>query len=216
MHSTPPHQVAVRIGWWYVGKYPVYTSIETVGRSTNLYEDVRASLRQILEGIMLSIDPSIGSNSSMPGWAVYRATVLTASGTLEIDPLGDRPQRLQELTHCLRKLIKEYSPDVLAYEDIPPRRYGGGGAAGHASLLMALGATLAVSGPDRYVRLAPRVWKRLVSGDYRKSDEADAIEMGRITCDLAQHISNTNPPRRFGSRKRPTPARRKGEGHVST
>lgn len=187
-----------------MAKYPIYTSIEAVGRSTILYEDVRAALHPILHGIVLSVDPSIGSHSSQPGFAVYREAQFVTSGTMSIDPEGDRPTRLQELTHQLRKLVREYTPDVCAYEDIPPRRYGGGGATAHASLLMALGATLAVSGPDRYVRLAPRVWKRLVSSTYRKSDEADAVEMGRITCDMAKHISETNPPRRFGSRKRAT------------
>jgi hypothetical protein len=90
----------------------------------------------------------------------------------------------------------------MVYEDIAPRRYGGGSAAGHASLLKAVGAILSVSGPDHYIRFSPRVWKKLVSGTYRKGDEADAREMLRIAVDLAKHISETNPPRKFGKGKK--------------
>jgi hypothetical protein len=90
----------------------------------------------------------------------------------------------------VRKLYKEWDPDVLVYEDIPSQRQGGGNANAHASLLKAVGAILSVSGPDYYVGLMPVSWKRMVREDYVKSDIRDAIEMGWIAIAVARRIAD--------------------------
>lgn len=184
---------------------PAATTLDTVGRTTNLYCDVRACIPDVFCGSLLAVDPSIGSTSSVVGWAWYKHGVLRKSGVFTAHPENDIPTRLQAVAFQLRLLYDETEPDVLAFEDITPRSFRGG-AFSHASLLKALGAILSVSGPTHTIRLAPRVWKRLVSASYRKSDEADAIEMGRIVVDLAQHIQATHPLKpQPKSRKEKTP-----------
>lgn len=139
---------------------------------------------QLQQGIVVAIDPSIGSNSSMPGWAVYKAGELLGSGTFALDLNKGRPQRLQQLAHFLRKLYATWNPDVLVYEEVPSQRYGGGNnfgnAKAHASLLNALGVVLSISGPDYYVGLQPISWKKCARPTYVKSDQADAEEIGWV------------------------------------
>lgn len=137
----------------------------------------------ILGGTMISIDPSCGSQSSLPGYAIYGKGVLQESGVLEIDISKDLPYRLQELN---RALVELGPFDVLCYENIAPRRFGGGGATGHASLLKSVGVVLGAVSYKLALGLRPNYWKRHVSRGYIKSDEADAIEMGRILIDIAR------------------------------
>ncbi len=155
---------------------------------SDAYSSVASCYREILEGVVVVLDPSIGSQSSQPGVAVYVAGVLVESGILPIPHAGSIPKRLQQLTHHLRKLYAQWDPDVLVYEEIPAQRYGGGNAGAHASLLKAVGASLSVSGPDHFVGVHPRSWKVMVSADYVKSDEGDAIEIGRIILAEAKRI----------------------------
>lgn len=159
-----------------------------LGKYTGAYTQIEKCTRQIREGQVVSIDPSIGSTSSMPGWAIYRAGALIDSGTFEINANHSVPDRLRALHSHMRKLYNTYTPDVLVYEDIPPLRQGGGNAASHASLLKALGAILCIPGPDHYVGIQPISWKKMVREEYRKGDEADAVEMGWIVIQEADRI----------------------------
>lgn len=167
-----------------------------LGRDTRAYQQIRGCLVPMLEGIVLSVDPSIGSSSSQPGWAVYRQGQLIISGTIQIDHTLPTWKRLRKLVHGIRKLYKQWEPDVLVYEDIPAQRHGGGNAEAHASLLKAVGAILSVSGPDYYVGLHPLSWKRMVRSSYVKGDENDAIEIGWISIQEARRISEEDPPRK--------------------
>lgn len=171
------------------------------GKGTDLYVDVQGNLKLILEGTMLSVDPSVGSSSSQPGWALYMGGNLVSSGVLEIEVGTPLHYRLQTLAREMRKLYKLYDPDVLAFEDIPSQRYGGGNAEAHASLLKAVGVILSIPGPRGYIRLKPMVWKRLVRDTYVKGDQEDAEEMGRITVQVAQEIQVSDPPRRYRNYK---------------
>lgn len=93
------------------------------------------------------------------------------------------------LANGIRKLYRDFDPDVLVYEEIPAQRYGGGGNANaHASLLKALGVILSVPGPDGYVGIYPISWRKLVRETYVKGDEADAVEIGWIVIELAREI----------------------------
>jgi hypothetical protein len=163
--------------------------IVMLGLKTQAYLQIAELTAELLEGTVVCIDPSIGSTSSMPGWAVYRKTVLLASGIFRIDNTWSTPERLKHLHRYLLDLYAEYPPpDVLVYEDIPARRQGRGNAAGHASLLKAVGAILAAPGPVGHVGLMPISWKSMARDTYRKSDEADAIEMGWVAMEAARYI----------------------------
>lgn len=170
------------------------------GKDTDLYKDVRASLLLILEGKIISLDPSVGSSSSMPGYAVYDRGEFVCAGVLNI-PLGrPLPERLHEVARQTRKLYKTHEPDLVVYEDIPSQRYGGGNAEAHASLLKAVGAILSLKGPRAFVRAKPIVWKRLARSSYVKGDAEDAIEMGYITISVAREIARTDPSRSYSKR----------------
>lgn len=174
------------------------------GRDTDLYREARHAANLLIKGNVVAIDPSVGSTSSMPGWAIYLSGRLAISGTFDI-PIG-RPlsERLQILGIKLRSLYKTYNPDVLVYEDIPSQRYGGGNAEAHASLLKAVGAILAVRGPRATVGMKPTVWKRLVRDTYVKGDREDAEEMGWIAIEVAKEMEQKDPPGNYGQRRRAT------------
>ena len=128
----------------------------------------------------------------MPGYAVYQTGKLLDSGTLVINPDTTIPERLQQLVHGLRKLYRQWDPDVLVYEQIPVQAYGNRDASGHASLLKSVGAILSVSGPQLFVGLPPTSWKKLARDTYTKGDREDAEEMGWIAIEQARSI----PPRK--------------------
>jgi hypothetical protein len=157
-------------------------------KTSKAYGDIEDNLQGILDGVIISIDPSIGSSSSMPGWAIYRAGQYVASGTFDIPVHRSIPDRLRMLANHVRKLYNEYPADVLVYEDIPAQRYGMGNAVAHASLLKALGAILSVPGPDGYVGIMPVSWKKGVRDTYQKGDESDAVEIGYVVIEFAAQI----------------------------
>jgi hypothetical protein len=51
---------------------------------------------------------------------------------------------------------------------------------------MAVGVTIAAVDARAFIGIPPICWKKYIRDDYRKSDEADAIEMGRIVIEMAQ------------------------------
>lgn len=159
-----------------------------LGKQTRAYGEIEGYIKELTEGLVVAIDPSIGSSSSLPGYAVYRAGELIESGTFAIPYQRSIPERLGLLHNHVRKLYNQYTPDVLVYEDIPALRQGGGNAVAHASLLKALGAILAVPGPDGYVGLMPVSWKGEARETYVKGDEADAIEIGYVAITVARRI----------------------------
>lgn len=160
-----------------------------LSKTSQAYQALEKCHFYVINGIVISIDPSIGSTSSMPGYAVYKQGVLQESGVLKIDRSGSVAQRLQELSHRVRKLYSTWNPDVLVYEEIPSQRYGGGNANAHASLLKAVGVILSISGPEGYVGLTPQSWKKMTRPEYTKSDENDAKELGYIAILEAARIS---------------------------
>lgn len=159
-----------------------------IGRDSQVYKSTKENVKPLLQGVVLSVDPSIGSKSSQPGWAVYRQGEFVTKGTIPIHP--DLPvwKRLRMLANGIRRLYQEFNPDVLVYEEIPSQRYGGGNANAHASLLKAVGVILSVPGPDGYVGIFPSSWKKLARDTYEKSDENDAEEMGWIVLNLARSM----------------------------
>lgn len=159
-----------------------------IGKTSGVYIATIPAVKYLLEGVAVCIDPSVGSRSSQPGFAVYKKQVLVESGVFRLPP--DKPvfERLRLLATQLRRLYTKYDPDVLIFEDIPSMRHGGGNAAAHASLLKAVGVILSVPGPPFCIGIQPVSWKPNVCAAYIKGDEYDAVEIGRIVVELAGHI----------------------------
>ena len=167
------------------------------GNKTQVYANIRGSVDALINGVVLVVDPSMGSLSSLPGWAVYRSGVLVDSGVLEVHVEGTRWSRLKEVYRQLANFSAAWKPDVCVYEEIPVSAHGGRSQVSHASLLLALGVTMAAVDAPAFVGIPPISWKRFTSSDYVKSDEQDAIEMGRITISMARSIMSLDPPRRY-------------------
>lgn len=173
--------------------------MKPVSPKSQFNRHLRRVATSLVSGTALCIDPSVGSSSSMPGYAVYSGGTLVASGVLNVRKAGELWQKLAEVHGGILDLCETYGPvDVLVYEDVPAMRHGGVFAAGgHATLHKAIGATLSAPGPRDYLPVAPVMWKCRVRPDYVKSDEADAIEMGWVALELAKlHLGTQNKPTR--------------------
>lgn len=184
-----------------------------LAKTTKVYPHLVEHAHALLNGVVVSIDPSIGSRSSQPGIAVYISGDLHYSGLLEIDPDGEQWTRLQRLNYLVRKAYQEWDPDVLVYEDIPSQRHGGGNANSHASLLKAVGTILSISGPTGFIGLHPLTWKGRARHTYQKSDEADAIEIGWVALELARELEEERrnaKQQRNGKRKKKQSEDQKG------
>lgn len=161
------------------------------GKSTEVYKYIQGALVPLTQGKVLSVDPSIGSTSSQPAYALYIAGKLTTSDTGNINPAMEKWERLQELAEWIDQLYQVHKPDVLIFEDIPDQMYGPyGNATAHASLLKAVGAILSIPGPSHYIPLRPQVWKARVPEGYIKGDIQDAEFMGQLVISMAQEMHN--------------------------
>jgi hypothetical protein len=169
------------------------------GKDTQIYKDVRNNLRAIIEGTMFVVDCSIGSMSSQPGWAIYQSGEYVSSGVLHIDPRGEKWTRLHELHRLLRNKSLEAQPDICVFEQVPVTGHGRNQTS-HASLLYAVGVTMAAVQADAFIGLTPIVWKSRVRPGYVKSDERDALEMGYIMVEIARAIAETDPHKYYGNR----------------
>lgn len=130
-----------------------------------------------ISGTIISVDPSIGSASSMPGYAIVEDGKMVDSGILAINPREPHNKRLAGIQVQLRKLVP--NPDVLICEAIAPMLSVGG--ANVIQLHWAVGVILATY-PDAVPVLVPNmVWKKHLKlarlEGYFKSDEHDAIAL---------------------------------------
>lgn len=100
-----------------------------VSTQTKLYKHIHPFAAQILAGRVLSLDPSVGSWSSQPGYAISQAGLIVDSGVIEM-PVG--ATRSRRLFYLRRTLLEQFSEtfDAVVIEDIPTsrvnRRRGGG------------------------------------------------------------------------------------------
>lgn len=165
-------------------------TIADISPKSKLYQEVDKLSLELRTGMVLVIDPSIGSSSSRPGWAVYDTGKLYYSGTIDTGgshlPLWKRARTLADE---IRALCDDFAPTLLVYEDIPAT--SGFNANAQASLLKAVGIVLAATNTEECLGIHPASWKNYVRPEYTKSDEADAIEIGWITIALAEHIEAT-------------------------
>lgn len=155
--------------------------------NTTLWKTCKKNLDSIVNGKLLCLDPSCGSASSMPGYAIYENGQLKGSGTIHVEGVHrELPYRLQDIARSLREDFE--TPDVLVIEEIPVRRYGGGGATGHASLLKSMGLMMGTVEAPLVIRIRPQAWRALKHDDWWKDDEQDAIAMGHAVLQVCKKI----------------------------
>lgn len=160
-----------------------------IPKKSKLYQEVLRERDALTVGVALVVDPSIGSSSSNPGWAVYHRGKLGDSGTIDTGgshtPLWERARKLGEE---MKQLCTQYGPDILVYEDIPATSRFNPNA--QASLLKAVGVILACTDTVSVIGVHPASWKHYVRKSYIKGDAEDAIEIGYVVVALARHISS--------------------------
>lgn len=132
----------------------------------------------ITQGTYLVIDPSSGSYASMPGWAVYSRGELTHSGIIRVSLNSQFHERLREIADWVRKLQDTYRTDLVVIESNPSIKGFWGKSVD--ALLMGTGAIMSAVQVDKLLEIRPIIWKKSVTEDYVKSDENDAIWLGRF------------------------------------
>lgn len=152
---------------------------------------------------MLAVDPSTGSTSSLPGYAIYEAGELVESGLIQVDVSAARNKRLFEIRRTLQEEFE--IPDILVLEHISglpfgPMRFAPEAFAG---LHRGVGAILSAFNVDSVIEVPPNIWKKHVDEHYRKGDEADAVYIGRYVVNQARlmdassaEANEAKPPRR--------------------
>jgi hypothetical protein len=173
-----------------------------ISKTSQAYLQIDKHKDLLLNGIVLSIDPSIGSQSSLPGWAVFEKGELIDSGVMEVPREGDHPVRLWHVRHEMEGLRHYYKPDIVVIENIPSAA-GRFNLVALASLHMARGAILSCVGLLPWVTILPQQWTKLTRSTYIKGDANDAVEFGYITIELAKRMAEDKPvkKRKYGEAK---------------
>lgn len=184
-----------------------------VNKTSKLYKALRRNYARVLEGRMLVLDPSAGSETSKPGYCIFVSGVETERGTIDM-PVGSKLQRrLYYLNRCLREQFKEKF-DVLVVEQVPTHRfnkYGGGSVARQMPLHYATAAILCAFDVELDLMVAPQTWRahaseaHLAAKDAGESTDArDAAAMAHTVVRLARYAAEQaeKPKKRKGRKKK--------------
>jgi hypothetical protein len=149
------------------------------------------------EGTILSVDPSIGSASSMPGYALCVDGCIVDCGELKINCKDPSNKRLGDIQSQLRMICP--SPNVVICEAIRPTLSCGG--TNVVQLHWAVGVILATYPTAHTVMVPNQTWKaclrRTGLDNYVKSDEHDAIVLMWTVFHICQaKFKNENDIRR--------------------
>lgn len=150
---------------------------------------VAGLLVTVLEGRLLSIDPSSGSRQSMPGYAIWESGKLKDSGVLQIEYSDYVNVRLQRIADSLRNEFEV--PDILVIENIPPKI---GFGRGPLNLHRAVGAIMSAVRCGPIIEVAPISWRKYIPEGYRKTDENDAIMFGYCVIATAYKLKQGEVP----------------------
>jgi hypothetical protein len=146
-----------------------------------------SAYRQLLEtGRVVCIDPSSGSQSSQPGFALFAAGILQASGTLKVTPDYAPSRRYRQLLAGVVELRDKFQPDVLIIEKLPLFMGSGGrmfNQQGVVNLHRSVGVIMAGMDCERVLEVSPATWHTYLrnlgkEALYRKTDSNDAIVLG--------------------------------------
>lgn len=185
-----------------------------ISTSTNLYASLRAHAQSAVTGRVLCIDPSVGSFSSQPGYAVLEAGVQVDSGVVDMPVEATRSRRLFYLRRILTEQFAEHY-DLVVVEDIPVMRFSkgrGGRSYGNAKAQVPLHKAVGViescfDAPVVFV--SPHTWRTHATPEHlhakevgESTDELDASAMGRAVVATARHILDaaTKPTRKKRSK----------------
>ena len=155
--------------------------------------------KYLLEGKVLAIDPSSGSEDSQPGFASYEEGQLKELGTIEIGSKYQRKSLGNRLFHLHSYLLNEFDrPDILVIERCP-FAYANNAA---AKLQQATGCIKSVWDVP-IIEVSPASWKRwigdcekLLGFPYVKSDDIDAAMLGLCCISLAAGLEPENSTKR--------------------
>jgi hypothetical protein len=139
-----------------------------------LKKQVEENIDTILHGKFISIDPA----SRTGGYAVYNAGSLIESGTIQLDTKKDIGDRLAEIGAIL---IDDDDYDLMAIERIR-------GGRSHDYLKFSIGAYVASIQAPVVIEVPVNAWKKVTPPDYVKSDENDAIMIGKTLIVLAKEL----------------------------
>lgn len=166
-------------------------------RNSKTYQKVKAVKDLVLQGKLLCIDPSTGSQSSEPGYAWYENGRLVESGVIDVDTTANRNVRLYEIARCIREDFEQ--PDILVVEYIPPVTYKGGIRMNKVSLMAlqkAIGAIIGARPVEHLLEIPAASWRAWKPDNYVKSDEMDAVCLGLCAIGLANLAENEKPRKR--------------------
>ena len=131
---------------------------------------------KIQKGTMLSIDPG----STSPGWALWMLGRLVDSGSFQAK--GGIAERLAQIHDFIEGLP---TPDILIIEKIGMIR-GGGKAQAHRYLFWSLGSLAGATRAKVLIEIPQNLWSKFRDRTYTKSDEEDAIMLGRCAIELTR------------------------------
>jgi len=149
------------------------TSVSKLDQAVSQYAE------RILNGPLLAIDPSSGSEKSQPGYAIYHRAQLVDSGLLNIKWGDAVHNRLYRLAKSLREEFEQ--PDLLITEHLAPFMGEGKGAFFSTRNVISLHQSVGVivsTWDVPVLAISPRSWQSVAPDNYLKSDENDAIMLG--------------------------------------
>jgi len=153
---------------------------------SKLLGDIKLYRGLILEGRLLSIDPSCGSSSSLPGYAIYEQGKLIESGVINVTLSHNLNARLKGIG----EVISQFPDiDITVVEEVPSAARGWQrSVTGHASLLKAVGMCIACSPSPYTISVDARIVAKYRPDGYVKSDEEDAKLIGAVAIKLAGEV----------------------------
>jgi len=166
-----------------------------------------AAIAVRLGGRLLSIDPALGTNSNI-GWALFEEGELITSGELTVSSkkIG---KKLVEIKDKVSALCELYQPRVMVIEKLRGRIL-------HIHLIWACGAI--VAGGDtvqKFFEVDIQSWRRLIPEGYVKTDQGDAIWIGRAVYHFGnieeQAIESDTPKKAKATRARRKKVTRKNK-----
>lgn len=148
-------------------------------KKTILQSQCERYAQLLMEGDVLAIDPSSGSDSSQPGYALFSQGMLVEHGTIELGTRRD--SGLANRLHLLKNFLEEEfeGVDLVAIERCP-FRYANLAA---ARLQQVMGVVKSVWDVPA-IEVSPVSWKKWIDRvevlgiQYEKKDELDAVAIG--------------------------------------
>ena len=177
-------KIAIKKKTKYAGKRKSDSREQVSRKDMAFYKD------KILHGRVLSVDPSSGSKSSDPGWAIFQNGILEDAGIIELPKRETLRVRLRLLFEDLVTLSEGI--DVVLIEEMPikPIRVKSGfkiSDAAFNSLIQSVGASkvaFPITLPT--INVPASLWSRIArehgwaanSQRYTKTDTTDAVRIG--------------------------------------